>query len=612
VIDCQEIIRLWHERRSAAGPMFAKMEEIRKLYNGDLVLPLPQLDKLEKAAVANLIQQGIDQLGSRISSVRPNVICPAMSPGQPLSEKKARDRRLAIMGWWDHSVMDVLDGRRARHLLAYASSPVMVRPGHNDDMAFPTWHVRNPLQTFAGPRPNPDDMTPDNCIFAYSVSLGFLMHRYPMAAAQLEKGAKPHADDRFDVLEYVDHDELVMCVVGRSPAQTRSYGEDQYVAGAPYAEIMRAPNRAGMCTVVVPHRTSLDMPVGKFDGMTGMYQMQARLMALTLIAVQRSVFTKEWLVGRPGELPEVLVEADPENGRTGVLTGGALQPQATVPPQIAMQMTQMLEQNQRAQGGLPAEMGGESPTNVRTGKRGSDVMSAQIDFPIQEAQTILARSKEAENVVGIAISKAYYGNKTVSFYIRKMKGERGQVSYTPNKVFESDVNFVDYPNAGSDANQLTVQLGQLSGLEALSLDTLRTLHPLIDDPEHEKEMVISEALQKALLGSIAQAVQGGTLGPVDVAKITTMLEEDKSSLADAVQKVHEEEQQRQAAQAPPPGAGAPGLAAGPGGAPGGAAVPGGAVPPTVGPPPPSQQNLAAMLQSLHGGATSPVPAGAPQ
>jgi hypothetical protein len=598
--------------------MFNKMEEIRRLYNGELILPLPQVDKVEKAAVANLVQQGIDQLGARISSVMPAVDCPSLSPGQPAADKRARDRRMAIMGWWDHSIMDVLDGRRARHLLAYGSTPVLVRPGHSKEQGIPTWHVRSPLQTFPGPRPNPDDMQPDDCIFTYEVTLAFIQRRYPDAFHALEKGNDTSPDAKFEVLEYVDRDESVMLIVGREAPNPggHTYGMPAPLPGAPYAEILRQPNRAGICPVVVPKRTSLDMPIGKFDGMTGMYQMQARLMALTLIAVQRSVFTKEWLIGRPGELPEVLTEANPEDGRTGVVTGGVLQPQEVQPPPIAMQMAQQLEQNQRSQGGLPQELSGGSPTNVRTGKRGADIMSAQVDFPIQEAQTLLARSKEAENVVAIAVAKAYFGDRPTSFYIRKMKGARGRVTYTPNKTFDSDVNFVDYPNAGSDANQLTVLLGQLLSLKALSLDSGRKMHPLIDDPEHEKEMVISEALQDALLGAIAQQVQGGQLSAVDVANISLALEENKyDSLAAAVNAVHQQEQQRQAA-APPPGAppgpdGAPGLAPSPDGGPGGAAVPPGG-PPSVQPPTPSVEGLAQVLGALKGGATSPVPAGAPQ
>lgn len=74
--SCEQILSLWHERRTAMGPMANKMEEIKKLYNGDLILPLPQIDKVEKAAVANLVQQGIDNYGARVASVKPNVDCP--------------------------------------------------------------------------------------------------------------------------------------------------------------------------------------------------------------------------------------------------------------------------------------------------------------------------------------------------------------------------------------------------------------------------------------------------------------------------------------------------------------------------------------------------------
>ena len=613
-----EIMHLWQERRQANGPMFAKMEEIRKLYNGDLILPLPQIDKIEKAAVANLVQQGIDQLGARVSSVRPDVSCPAVSPGVPLSDRKASDRRKAILGWWDHNTMDVQDGRRARHILAYASSPVLIRPGTDKNQNIPTWHVKSPLQSFPGHRPDPDDMTPNDCIFCYEVSYGYIQAMYPNAAAGIETGGQNRPDCKYDVLEYMDANEFVMVVVGKQPQQQNGYDARSMVVGTPYARLMQVPNRAGVCPVVVPKRTSLDMPIGKFDGMTGMFQTQARLMALTLIAVQRSIFTKEWLVGRPGEVPEVLVEADPENGRTGVVLGGVLQPQEVQPPPIAMQAMSQLEQNQRSQGGLPQEMSGESPTNVRTGKRGTDIMSAQVDFPIQETQTLLARSKEAENVAAIAMAKAYAGNKTVSFYVRRMKGLKGKITYEPNKLFETDVNFVDYPNAGSDVNQLTVQIGQLLSLKALSVDSAQRMHPLIDDPDHEKEMVVSEALQDALLAAIGQQVQQGTLSAIDVAAITQLLEENKDdSLAAAINAYHEQQQARQAAAPPPPGApeGAPGMAPGPGGAPGGAAVPPGAgAPPGAGPPgtigpSPNVQGLAGLLGALKGGATSPVPAG---
>lgn len=594
----EEIVARWRTRAQEQSGAFVRMDKINRLYGGSIDLPLPQIDKVEEAAVANLIQQGIDQLASRVASVRPDVDCPSENPGQTLADKRARQRRLAILGWWDKSIVSVLDGRRARHLFAYASSPVLIRPGHSYEHGVPTWHVRSPRQTYPAARPNPDDMTPNDCIFSYDVTLQFLEHRYPDAIAGLEKGPNPTPDSKFQVLEYIDADVWVMIVVGREPPNNpQSYGSRSYVAGSPFAEIVRVPNRAGMCTAIIPKRTCLEMPIGKFDGMTGMYQMEAKLMALTYLAIQEHVYPQEWLIGRPGELPEVLVEADPKNGRTGVVTGGIIQEQTLDPSPIALQMLNLLDSAQRQTGGLPAELGGESPTNVRTGRRGADIMSAQIDFPIQETQTLLARSKEYENCAAIAISKAYYGNKQVSFYVRKMKGSSAQVKYTPNEIFTTDVNFVEYPHAGSDANQLTVLLGQLDGLKILSKDTTRKLHPLVDDPEHEKDYIVSEALEEALLAAVAMQVQQGTLDSEGVAKISLALEQDKSTLAEAVTAFHAEARQNQ----PQPGAPTAGLPTGappgPPGQPGQPMPPGG--PPTVGPPTPSEQNLANLLGTLH-------------
>ena len=48
------------------------------------------------------------------------------------------------------------------------------------------------------------------------------------------------------------------------------------------------PNKAGICRSVIPNLFSLDAPAGQFDGIIPMYAMQAELMALAVIAAQKS------------------------------------------------------------------------------------------------------------------------------------------------------------------------------------------------------------------------------------------------------------------------------------------------------------------------------------
>ena len=53
-----------------------KMQAIRDNYNGDVIIPMPEMDKAEKPAVANLIKTGLDQTAMRIASTMPSLYYP--------------------------------------------------------------------------------------------------------------------------------------------------------------------------------------------------------------------------------------------------------------------------------------------------------------------------------------------------------------------------------------------------------------------------------------------------------------------------------------------------------------------------------------------------------
>tara|TARA_B100000929_G_C15431687_1_gene394885 strand:- start:289 stop:1053 length:765 start_codon:yes stop_codon:yes gene_type:complete len=208
-----------------------------------------------------------------------------------------------------------------------------------------------------------------------------------------------------------------------------------------------------------------------------------------------------------------------------------------------------LERGQRLTAGIPSEFGGESGSNIRTGRRGEAVLSAVVDFPVQEAQRMIAASLEVENKRAIALMKAYAGNKPKSFYVT-MKGAKGVVDYTPNKDFETDENHVVYSHSGADINNLVIGAGQRIGMGTMSKRSFMQIDPMVDDAEHEHDAVIAENLEQALLVSIQTQASQGSIPPNDLARITELVRTDKAELADAVQKVQEEAQQRQASEAP--------------------------------------------------------------
>ena len=381
------------------------------------------------------------------------------------------------------------------------------------------------------------------------------------------------------------------------------YNDDDHMRFEAF-ELERVPNRADRPTAIVPTRITLDRPQGQFDGILGMYNHQAKLMALELIAIERGVFPEQWLIANPGEIAKIIAPADGLKGQVGMVQGGQLK-DMQIPSNLAnLQAVDRLERNQRVTAQIPAEFGGESSTNIRTGKRGDSIMSATVDFAIQETQECFAESLREENRAAIAIAKGYFGKQSKSFYVN-WKGAKGQVEYVPNKLFETDENQVSYAHAGADQNGLVISAGQRIGLGTMSKKRFMELDPLVDDPEKEHDNVIFEGVEQALMQSIqAQAADPQAPLPIsDLAQLMLDVKLNKLELAEAIVKMQERIQERQAAEVPP-GApeGMPGMSM-PG--PGTGAEAGGMAP--IGEPPPGPENLASMLGALRGPQAGELP-----
>ena len=542
----EEIVGLLRERESNLEPSFARMRRVRAAYDGDIVVPLPELDDNEQVAVANLLAQGLAQTAMRIASVMPDVVMPPTKDDQKQAEKRASTRRRAVLGWWQHNRMDIKLSKRARHMLGYASSPVSLR--YDPKAGLPVWTVRDPLTTFPAPVFGPDDMAPYDTSFTYERTFSWLQDNYPEGAEKIRHQDVQGAD-LYQLVEYCDPEETVLVAVGRDPrAQTTWHRHADY--SPPLAELERTVNRTGVCPVVVAGRINLDQPQGQFDQMLGMYQMQAKLMALEVLAVQKGIFPDTWLVSNPGETPQIVNTANGLTGEVGVLKGGTLRDSVVNPGFMTNPTIDRLERAQRLTAGIPSEFGGESGSNIRTGRRGEAVLSAVVDFPVQEARRMLAASLEVENKRAIALMKTYAGNRPQSFYVT-MKGAKGVVDYTPNKDFDTDDNRVMFSHPGADMNDLVIGAGQRIGMGTMSKRSFMQIDPMVDDAEHEHDAVISESLEQALLASLQTQASQGALPPNDLARISELVRTDRAELADAVQKVQEEAQERQASQVPP-------------------------------------------------------------
>lgn len=598
-----EITTLYRQRKEERHGFFQRAENVLTMYNGDWSVPLPELDADERPAVANILALGVDEFGQRIASVDPNLYCDSVRPGFTTHDNRANDRRKAILGWWAMNDLKTKTRRRARHLIAYGTTPVTLSPVATtsaDMREMPFWRVRNPLRTFPAPTVDADDIEPVDCIFLDHRPLTWLMEKYPEQTKKLSKG-EDNDNGIFDVLEYVDADETILVVIGKDRRQDPWERPNAYRGTAPHQVLARVPNRAGICPVVMPGRITLDRISGMYDQMLGMYHREAKIDALNTIAITKSVFPEKWVIGTNGRA-KIVRMADGKRGIVGEIENGQMDV-IHVSPDInaTNQAIDRLERAMRVTSSIPAEFGGESPSNVRTARRGAAVLSGSVDFPLQECQELLARSFEAENTRAILFDKAYYGNKPTMFFFDR-SGIVTHEDYVPNEIFDTAATRVEYPMPGADMNSLIVQVGQMVGLKAMSAMTAMERLPFIKDPIAERDRIEVEGLRTALLSSLEQGAVSGQVDPHVIAQIAARVTADHTPLELAVIAVQEKMQKDQAAaQTQPPGAPEqqPGMTVGPQN-------------PPVPPQQAQQPDLQSLLSQLHVPLNTGAPAGPPE
>ena len=536
MLSPNSICDLYIQRRKLLAPVHDSMRRVKEIYDGEAVVPLPDMTSDQPAAVPNLLAQGVDQMAGRVASSMPMV-------GFASDESRRGQRRSAtaqrvVQGWWQLDGLPLKLKQRARFLIAFGIAPAVVTLDSKTKL--PTWQIRNPLHTFPSPHMIPGTQTPVDTLFAYKRSVGWLrMAGYSEQVRRVTNHYDRITDDSLmTVLEHVDEDSRHLCLASYDMADTVA----ERCVTLEYVE-----NPTGMPQAVVPQRLGLGQSAGQFDSLVGMYYQQAKLMALEVMAVERGIFPDTYLVSRPGEVAAFI--DGPYDGRSGqinIVKGGDVRELTTQPGYMTPQTIDRLERSQRLTAGIPSEFGGESATNIRTGRRGDAVLSAVIDFPVGEAQEMIAAALKDEDKIAISLAKHYTGDTEKTLFVGTGNATR-QVKYTPNEVFPQPDHVVTFPATGADVNQLMMGLGQRVGMGIMSKATAATLDPFIDNPEFEHDKIISEGLETAMLAGLQQQASAGVIPPLVVAKIMKLVETDKMELTEAMNKAVEDAQKEAAA-----------------------------------------------------------------
>jgi hypothetical protein len=549
-VNAEQLINEFRLRQEAEGPFMAAARNIATAYDGAMVVPVPE--GLTKAAVANLIRVGVDHVGMRVADPPETVMVPARSTGKR-AEERAEAQRRAGLGLLEASKYRLIKRERARHLVGYGRSPVLVRPDF--DAERPTFEALDPLLVLPD-RGSRREMCPRDVIVTQTQTFGWLRAHYPEQAAAIYKGYRwdgqaPDLTARFRIYRYESAEQCLLVLGTRADrpqdAAAGSNGECHAVVLRDYA------NPAGVCQVVVPDIVTMTSGGHSiFEQMIGMYEGRAELQALSIEAVRRGVFQEEWLEARQNETPEVVQTPDPMSGEIGVVTGGAIRPRPVDPQFMQNTTLDRMEYAERQTGGIPSEFGGQASTNVRTGRRGAQILSSTVDYPVAEAQELMAYSLGEELGIAAKVDKAWFRAVKRSWWVQ-WKGARGRVEYSPGEMWATEPTFiVSHDVPGMDAADTVVVGGQLVGMGAMSKKTLMKFSPLITDVEDEHDDMITEQLEAAFLASLTTmaASPEGPWQPADFASFARKVDEEGMTLYEATEAVQREAQERQAAQVP--------------------------------------------------------------
>lgn len=550
-------------RRMMDSPMKRAMVDIAERYNADFTIPLPDVEGEPEfpALSAAIIADAIDSAATRANDTTPGLMSPPIDPTAQNHKDRAHTRRRAWSATWFESQLPLRLARAYRQSFGYGTFCLMAVPDFERKRA--RIITRDPLLAYAEPM-GPDEVrAPKDIGFVYGRSSSFLRKQYPESAALIQKWMR-NEDDLWDVLEWIDGDQVMVGILGKR--QPESYQRRTNVDGSvnygigvdtpmEQALLLRAyPNRAGMVPGCCPASVTLDRAVSSLKRIIPIVDLMNKIAALDFLAAERGVFPDRYVVGDGQGTPKI-VGGTWQDGRTGnvnlledVKTIGELQ---TAPGPMTQQLLSMLERNARVSAGNPSVFQGEMSGSVRSGQTINQLGAFAVDPRIKEAHLIMQYALQVANEGVAAIELGYWpARKYVVF--SGWAGDNSHVSYVPEDIFtETKQNIVQYPMPGMDVTSATIALAQLNGAKMMSRKTARNKHPLIDDGAVEEQQMMSEALGDAIEMASMQQVQAGTLAFSDLVAVQMKVDEGMT-LGQAMVAQHKEAQQRQATEAPPP------------------------------------------------------------
>ena len=554
--DFEEIRVLALDLQRRRSPLIQKMLEVQTMYDADVVIPLPDVkgEPNMPDLTPQLMSDVIDGLARRASSVRPMVFSPAKNAYDADSKKLALDRVRMLNAVYGESGWVLKRRRKSRHENAYETSTVVVTIDSHRQM--PILELRSPLETYPEERAIESERPPSYVAFINRYSGDYLRARFPMCCS--EYGGPISTEDTgqmWDVFEWYDDDIIQMGLLGPAllDGEHIHQGSAYNLYGGPWMPLTDpVENKAGKCLAFAPHGVTLHRIGNRLNRLIENINWQNRLMALEVLATEKSVFPDMYVMSGSRGLQPTLADGEWQDGRTGRMNMisnadsiGALNVQ---PSQGSSLVRRELQQAFMNTSGLRPQMYGEAGSiNFRTGAALSASAEMSIDPIIQELHEMDEAWMPRVNECILASFEGWWPSKKYTMFSR-WPGDDGELEFVPNKTVEGvHHNSVEYAIAGADVVQLTQILGSMLGAKVISTETFQMYHPHIRNPQLEKTKIETEELDRAMMEGLQQQVVSGQLPVAVFARIRKLYSEGDMPLVDVIVQVDEEIREQQAA-----------------------------------------------------------------
>ena len=384
------IVSLMRQRRTQDGVLIQGMIENRDRYNGETITIVPDVSGLPAAnrPGPNFFQEGIDGVARLANAALPKIFCPVNHPDAEKAKALSDRRTGAFYNAWHRSQLDLKLDRAYRHLAGYGTMAMIVLPNEREERA--DIQLRDPLTAYPELRAPDDIRPPANCGFLFARSAHWIRTNFPNATTWITNAERSGWDTLWDVVEWIDEDDIVVGVMGpRFPAyqvpDARPYGQNAI-------ELGRWPNKAGMVPVMVPRRATLDSVMGQMTSMINYSDLYSRMLELQLVATEKNIFPDMVVMSRNGSVPQ-LVGGKWQDGRTGnvnMLIDGVVETISKEPGPGTMPMLQLIDSHIRGTSGASGLFGGQNG-GMRTGA-GVDALGDFSANPLAaEAQRVMSR-----------------------------------------------------------------------------------------------------------------------------------------------------------------------------------------------------------------------------